>query len=61
MDVPRAIAKLIAMPQGTRPLRQAVSGGSIPQTAINEVTARVQSEWLGRSAYGPLVRAVHKL
>ncbi|WFL77000.1 SDR family oxidoreductase [Altererythrobacter arenosus] len=62
MDVPRAIAKLIAMPQGTRPLRQAVSGGSIPQLAINEVCAETQVGWLGRSpALGPLMRAVHKV
>ncbi|MBU2341131.1 MAG: SDR family NAD(P)-dependent oxidoreductase, partial [Alphaproteobacteria bacterium] len=56
MDVPRAIA----LPQGTRPLRVPVSGGAIPQTAINEVTARTQLEWLGRSPQlGPVMRAVH--
>ncbi|MBU2341293.1 MAG: SDR family oxidoreductase, partial [Alphaproteobacteria bacterium] len=49
MDVPRAIARTIALPAGTRPLRVPVSGGPIPQTAINEVTARTQLEWLGRS------------
>lgn len=59
MDVPRAIAKLIAAPAGTRPLRVPVSGGSIPQLAINEVTAKTQSEWLDRSPYGPMVSAVH--
>ncbi|MHA7818276.1 MAG: SDR family oxidoreductase [Erythrobacter sp.] len=59
MDVPRAMAKLIAAPPGTRPLRLAVHPGNKPQLPINEVTAQVQSEWLGRSAYGPLVNAVH--
>lgn len=61
MDVPRAIAKLIAAPAGTRPLRMPVSGGAIPQIPINEVTAKVQTDWLSRSPYGPIIRAVHKL
>ncbi|GMM94306.1 SDR family oxidoreductase [Qipengyuania sp. MTN3-11] len=62
MDVPRAIARTIAMPAGTRPLRLPVSGGAIPQTAINEVTARTQVEWLGRSpTLGPVMRAVHNV
>lgn len=61
MDVPRAIADLIATPAGLRPLRVAVHPRSIPQLAINEVCAKTQSEWLGNSRYGPLMRAVHKL
>lgn len=62
MDVPRAIARTIAMPAGTRPLRLPVSAGSIPQTAINEVSARTQVEWLGRSErLGPAIRAVHNV
>ena len=60
MDVPRAMAKVLAMPPGTRPLRLPVSGGSIPQTEINAVTAKTQVNWLGESGYGPLIRAVHK-
>ena len=40
--------------------KEAVSGGAIPQTAINEVSARTQVGWLGESGYGPLIRAVHK-
>ncbi len=60
MDVPRAMAKVLAMPPGTRPLRMPVSGGSIPQTEINAVTAKTQVNWLGESGYGPLIRAVHK-
>lgn len=59
MDVPREIAKLIAAPAGTRPLRVAVHPGNKPQLPINQVTARVQTEWLGRSPYGPLVNTVH--
>ena len=59
MDVPKAIARLIAMPAGERPLRVPVSGGYIPQTPINEVCAQVQTRWLGQSPFGPLVKAVH--
>lgn len=62
MDVPREIARLMMMPQGTRPLRLPVHPGPKPQVPINEVTAKVQVDWLGRSpAYGPLVRAVHDM
>jgi NAD(P)-dependent dehydrogenase (short-subunit alcohol dehydrogenase family) len=59
MDVARAIAGLIAQAPGTRPLRLPVSPGNKPQLAINTVTAQVQTDWLGRSPYGPLIRAVH--
>ena len=58
MDVPRVIEQLIAMAPGTRPLRQPVSGGNIPQTEINRVTAETQIGWLGGSAYGPAIKAV---
>lgn len=61
MDVARAIAALIAQAPGTRPLRLPVSPGNKPQVPINEVTARVQTEWLGGSPMiGPLVRGVHQ-
>lgn len=59
-DVAKAIAGLIALQPGTRPLRLPVSPGNKPQVPINEVTARVQTEWLGGSRAGPLVRAVHE-
>lgn len=60
MDVPREIARLIAMPAGTRPLRVPVHPGPKPQVPINEVSARVQQDWLGQSpAVGPMIRAVH--
>jgi NAD(P)-dependent dehydrogenase (short-subunit alcohol dehydrogenase family) len=59
-DVAMAIADLIAMPPGTRPLRTAVHPGNKPQAPINAVSARVQVDWLGNSAAGPLIRAVHE-
>lgn len=62
MDVPREIARIIALPAGTRPLRVPVHPGPKPQVAINEVSAKTQVEWLGRSpTLGPLVRAVHNV
>ena len=61
MDVPNAIARIIAMPAGTRPLRMPVHPGLKPQVAINEVSAKTQVQWLGESPLGPLVKAVHKL
>ncbi|WP_284125387.1 SDR family oxidoreductase [Parerythrobacter aestuarii] len=60
MDVPRAIARTIAMIPGTRPLRLPVSGGRIPQVRINEVTAATQVGWLGESGVGPLIKGVHQ-
>jgi NAD(P)-dependent dehydrogenase (short-subunit alcohol dehydrogenase family) len=60
MDVARAIAGLIALPPGTRPLRLPVSPGNKPQVPINEVSATVQTDWLGNSRAGPLIRAVHE-
>ena len=61
MDVPRAMARVLGMAPGTRPVRLPVSGGSIPQVAINEVCAKTQVGWLGESGYGPLVKAVHNV
>ena len=58
MDVPRAIAEIAAMPAGTRPLRRPVSGGGIPQTEINAVSAKAQLAMLGNSPLAPLVRGV---
>ncbi|NNC73719.1 MAG: SDR family oxidoreductase [Sphingomonadaceae bacterium] len=59
LDIPRAIAEIIAMPPGTRPLRRAIHPTSIPQEAINRVSAETQVAWLGQSGYGPWIRAVH--
>lgn len=61
MDIPRAMARILGMAPGTRPVRLPVSGGTIPQTAINEVSAKTQVEWLGESGYGPLIKAVHNV
>ncbi len=61
MDVPNAMAEVIAMAGGTRPLRRAVHPGNKPQLAINEVSAQVQVGWLGESGYGPWIRAVHNI
>lgn len=58
-DVPRAIAEIMAMPPGSRPLRRAVHPGAKPQEAINKVSADTQLAWLGNSPYGPLIKAVH--
>lgn len=60
MDVAHAISGLMAQAPGTRPLRLPVHPGAKPQIPINEVTARVQTDWLGNSGYGPLIRAVHE-
>lgn len=58
-DVPRAIAEIMAMPAGSRPLRRAVHPGAKPQEAINRVASEVQLAWLGGSPLGPLIKAVH--
>lgn len=58
MDIPHAIAEIIAMPRGKRPLRRAVHPGMKPQTKINEVSAETQLAWLGNSGYGPWVKDV---
>jgi len=59
MDIPRAMAQVIAMPPGTRPLRRAVHPGTKPQLAINDLTAKVQVGWLGESGYGAWIKSVH--
>jgi NAD(P)-dependent dehydrogenase (short-subunit alcohol dehydrogenase family) len=60
MDVPRAIAGVLALPSGSRPLRLPVSAGDIPQTSINAASAEAQKAMLGRSpVMGPIVRAIH--
>ncbi len=59
MDVPNAMADIIAMAPGTRPLRRPVHPGPKPQIAINRVSAQTQVEWLGTTPYGPWIKAVH--
>jgi NAD(P)-dependent dehydrogenase (short-subunit alcohol dehydrogenase family) len=58
MDIPRAIAEIIAMPAGTSPLRRAVHPVARPQEPINEVSAQQQLAMLGNSGYGPMIKAV---
>lgn len=60
MDIPRAIAEIIMMPAGKRPLRKAVHPFATPQVPINEVSAEQQLAMLGGSGYGPWLRAVLK-
>jgi NAD(P)-dependent dehydrogenase (short-subunit alcohol dehydrogenase family) len=58
MDIPRAIARTIAMPKGTRPLRVALHPVARPQEMINKVSAQTQIAVLGKSPYGPSIKAV---
>lgn len=58
MDIPRAIAKAIAMPKGERPLRIALHPVARPQEAINKVSAQMQIAVLGGSPFGPVVKGV---
>ncbi|MGJ8559191.1 MAG: SDR family oxidoreductase [Litorimonas sp.] len=58
MDIPKAIAKTIAMPQGSRPLRIALHPVARPQEMINKVSAQTQLAVLGDSPFGPSVKAV---
>jgi NAD(P)-dependent dehydrogenase (short-subunit alcohol dehydrogenase family) len=58
MDIPRAIAEIIALPAGTRPLRRAVHPIARPQEPINDVSAAQQLAMLGGSPFGPAIRAV---
>ena len=57
MDVPRAIAEIIAKPAGTRPLRTAVHPGNKPQLEINRVSRETQLAWLGDGPNGTWVKA----
>lgn len=59
MDVPRAIAEIIAMPPGKRPLRRAVHPGNKPQLEINRVAQESQLAWLGDGPSGPWIKAVY--
>lgn len=57
-DVPRAIAEIIVMPAGTRPLRRAVHPGPKPHEAINRASAEVQRQVLGRGPFAAWAEAV---
>lgn len=58
MDVPRAIAEVVAMPVGSRPLRRPVHPGNKPQLAINRVSAESQLALLGNGPYADWAKAV---
>lgn len=58
MDVPRAIAEIIAMPKGTRPLRKAVHPVARPQEPLNDAAAEAQIALLGESPLGPWIKDV---
>ncbi|MDM8010708.1 MAG: SDR family oxidoreductase [Parasphingorhabdus sp.] len=60
VDVPRAIAGLIAMAPGKRPLRLPVHPGAKPQLAINKLSAQTQVVMLGNSPFGPWVKDVNE-
>lgn len=51
MDVPRALANLIALPPGKRPLRRPVHPNTQGTTAINGACAQVQAAALGQGPY----------
>ncbi len=61
MDVPDAMRRILALPADIRPVREAVHPGRKPQLAINKVSAETQVGWLGESAYGPWIKAVHNV
>ncbi|MEO1167380.1 MAG: SDR family NAD(P)-dependent oxidoreductase [Pseudomonadota bacterium] len=58
MDIPRAIAEIIAMPPGTRPLRRAVHPTRIPQEVINRVSRETQLAMYSGSQFAPWVESV---
>ncbi len=51
MDVPRAVADLIAMPNGARPLRRTVHPNTQASDAANAAMAQVQAAVLGNGPY----------
>ncbi|MEM7327381.1 MAG: SDR family oxidoreductase [Pseudomonadota bacterium] len=58
MDIPRAIAEIIALPKGSRPLRKALHPVARPQEPLNDAAAQVQLAVLGDSPLGPWVKDV---
>lgn len=51
MDVPRAIAEIIALPPGKRPLRKPVHPNTQATDALNAAHAQVQATVLGQGRY----------
>ena len=58
MDIPNAIARTIAMPKGSRPLRIGLNPDGSPQDIINKASSKAQLAMLGESPYGPMIKAV---
>lgn len=58
MDVPRAIADIIAMPVGSRPLRRPVHPNTKATDAVNAVSSQVQAAVLGSGPFAPWHKAV---
>jgi NAD(P)-dependent dehydrogenase (short-subunit alcohol dehydrogenase family) len=58
MDVPRAIAEIIAMPAGSRPLRRPVHPNTRATDALNAAHAQVQAAVMGNGPFAPWFKAV---
>ncbi|MCI5043453.1 MAG: SDR family oxidoreductase [Aquisalinus sp.] len=58
MDIPRAIAEIMAMPAGTRPLRRAVHPNTAGPDAVNGVAKMVQAGMLGNGPYASWHKSV---
>ncbi len=58
MDVARAIAEIIAMPAGSRPLRRPVHPNTRATDALNAAHAQVQAMVLGNGPFAPWFKAV---
>jgi NAD(P)-dependent dehydrogenase (short-subunit alcohol dehydrogenase family) len=58
MDVPRAIAEIIALPPGKRPLRRPVHPNTEATDALNAAHTQVQAAVMGRGPYKPWHDAV---
>jgi len=58
MDVARAIAEIIALPAGSRPLRRPVHPNTRATEALNAAHAQVQAMVLGNGPFAPWFKAV---
>ena len=58
MDVPRAIAEIIALPPGKRPLRKPVHPNTQASDALNAAHAQVQAAVMGQGRYASWHQAV---
>lgn len=58
MDIPRAVAELMAMPAGQRPLRRPVHPNTAMTVAVNKALAGFQAQALGQGPFAPWHTAV---